>query len=631
MRKNFLIVFALALLLPCAMVMAQTNPKDGYGGWVGENQTRNIPAGTVQDPGSHLTYIIDAGVNARAKFGPAIDTDDVTGNVLADLGIGKADGTLDESKVYQSFISITNTHPTQAVTVHFRYFNDNCEDLLDFLVVLTCNDTLIFDPFNFEIPASGGENTRDRIFGPLRTGKVLEPIQTQQFGSGRFIITAAASVANTDLDDDPEILFPYEMRDKTGQCNIQQGVTGSSGTLTATTLEQLLTGYYAGTDTKTRYANVGTTPGLSDTNLHVFNATQESFNYLIGHLTTAKPATPGTDQVSWGLTAWVRPVVNGNLDLDPMPITGFPDGDATQNGALTGKLVLGSESWINSSGVKTAVTNNFYLRNEVHGGDVAHIGGSNGGNSLYGALGTLALHPVPDQVIHLISVQDDYNGSNNAGVTGFRDRSSNISPAFTTYVLQIYDNKEKILTLPQENPLNVSPPRPGAVLDLEVVCFCLRTFLTTTIAVETSVDDLSIQDLDDFFDVLSPKGAFAGLLVPATPDQSGGWIRFVRDNTTSPAATDGVVEFDKDVNAAIGGPFVNGAMGSGAGTATVFNLDGKLSDSAGEPSFLTEGLHVLVFEGFGVSFYLQAVASDARISEQGVEYIFGLTPPMPGL
>ncbi len=621
MRKNFLIVFALACLLPCAMLMAQTNPKDGYGDWLGENQTRNIPAGTVNDPGSHLTYIIDTGVNAREKFGPAIDTDDVTGNVLADLGIGTAVGgtvVLDTTKVYQNFISITNTHPTQAVTVHFRYFNDNCEDLLDFLVVLTCNDTLIFDPFSFEIPASGGENTRDRIFGPLRSGKVLEPIQTQQFGSGRFIITAAASAANTDTDDDPEILFPYEMRTLSGTCNIQQAVSSGSGaTTTATTLAQLLMGYYS------KIVNVGSTPGLSDTNLHVFNATQESFNYLIGHLTTARPAAPGTDQVSWGLTAWVRPVVDRTFDLDRMPFTGFPDGDGPQNTALTGKLVLGTESWITSAGVKVGtVTNNFYLRNEVHGGDVAHI--DNGGNSLYGALGTLALHPVPDQVIHLISIQDDYNGSNNTGVTGFRDRSSNISPAFTTYVMQIYDNKEKILTLPQENPLNVSPPRPGAILDLEVVCFCLRTFLTTTIAVETSVDDISIQDLDDFFDVLSPKGAFAGLLVAAPPDQSGGWIRFLRDNTTSPAATDGVVSFDKNVNAAIGGPFVNGATGVHAGTATILNTDGVLSDSGAlGPSFLTEGLHVLVFEGFGVSFYLQAVASDPRNSEQGVEWFTG--------
>lgn len=563
MRKNFLIVFALALLLP-ALALAQINPKDGYQGWIGENQTRNIPAGTVNDPGSHLTYIIDTGVNARTIFGPAIDTDDVTGNVLNDLGIANIDGTLDTSKVYQSFISITNTHPTQAVTVHFRYFNDNCEDLLDFLVVLTCNDTLIFDPFNFEIPASGGENTRDRIFGPLRTGKVLEPITTQQFGSGRFIITAAASAANTDADIEPEILFPFEMRSLSGKCNIQQSVSSGSGATTvAANIVELLQGFYA------KKVNVGTAAGLNANNLHVFNATQESFNYLIGHLTTAKPATPGTDQVSWGLTAWVRPAVDRNTDVDRSGITGFTDGDGRQ--ALTGFLVLGDELWINAAGVKVGPSDTVYLRNEVHGGDVEPV--ANGGFSRYGALGTLALHPVPDQVIHLISVQDDYNGSNNAGVTGFVDRSSNISPAFTTYVMQIYDNAEHILTLPQETPLNVSPPRPGAKLDLEVVCFCLRTFLTTTIAVETSVDDISIDDLDDFFDVLSPRGSFTGLLKPAAPDQSGGWIRFIRDNTdTAPAGpqaadvddpTDGVVVISKATNAAIGGPFLNGAAGVG--------------------------------------------------------------------
>jgi hypothetical protein len=627
MRKNFLIVFALALLLP-ALALAQTNPKDGYQGWVGENQSRNIPAGTVSDPGSHLTYIIDTGVNARTIFGPAIKGDNVTGNVLTDLGIGMAgpDGTtiLDESKVFQNFISITNTHPTMAVTVHFRYFNDNCDDLLDFLVVLTCNDTLIFDPFNFEIPGSNGENSRDRIFGPGRSGKVLEPITTQQFGSGRFVITAAASGADADnaADDDAEILFPYEMRALTGECNIQQAVTSGSNQVQPTFATATLVQTLLGSRANPKVVNVGTTAGLSATNLHVFNATQISFNYLIGHYTTAQPATPGTDQTSWGGIAWARPAVNRDADLDTTGISGFRDGDGPQ--ALTGKLILGSEIYKNSSNQDTNLTNHLYLRNEVHGGDIQAVG--NGGFSLFGALGTNSLHPVVDQWIHLLSVQDDYNGSNNAAVGSFIDRSSNISPAFTTYVLQIYDNNEDVLTIPTETPLNVSPPRPGAVLDLEVVCFCLRTFLTTTVAKETSVDDITITDLDDFFDVLTARGDFDGLLKPVAPDQSGGWIRFVRDNTVGPdAASDGVVEIPNvtgnKVNDDIGGPFASGIKGIGPGTATANSTDGKLTDSTVPfgPSFLTIGQHVLKFEGFGVSWYLNAVASDAAIAQSGKE------------
>ena len=40
------------------------------------------------------------------------------------------------------------------MTIHFCYFNDECEDVLDFLVILTCNDTLMLNPFDFQIPAS---------------------------------------------------------------------------------------------------------------------------------------------------------------------------------------------------------------------------------------------------------------------------------------------------------------------------------------------------------------------------------------------------------------------------------------------------------------------------------------------
>jgi hypothetical protein len=65
------------------------------------------------------------------------------------LGITGAAG-----ETQTNFISLSNTHPTKAVTIHFRYFNDECEDVLDFLVILTCNDTLLFNPFDFQIPAA---------------------------------------------------------------------------------------------------------------------------------------------------------------------------------------------------------------------------------------------------------------------------------------------------------------------------------------------------------------------------------------------------------------------------------------------------------------------------------------------
>ncbi|HXK60881.1 MAG TPA: hypothetical protein PLP42_13405 [Acidobacteriota bacterium] len=615
MRKNLLIVSALLLVLPCALVMAQ-GFDPAYRGGIAAPQSRNIPAGTVQDPGSHLTYIVDTGVNARAKFGAAIDAEEVTGNVLEDLDLAGPDGQLDLSKVYQNYISITNTHPTQAVTVHFRYFNDNCEDLLDFLVVLSCNDTLLFDPFNFEIPGIG-ENTRDRIFGPLRPGKVLEPITTDQFGSGRFVITAAASGADYvhkggGRDPEAEILFPNEFSAMAGDddCNMKADTAANSITAfesSGTTLEQTTTG---------AVANVGANPGLTASNLHVFNASQIAFNYLIGHLATAIPAVPGVDQVSWGVAAWARPVV-----ADPDAITG--DGAQVVPNYM---LALGDEPYLGVDGQPDNVNplrTGFFLRSEIHGGVqvYANVDGTDHAWAEYGALGTVMFHPVQDQVIHLLSVQDDYNGNNNSSPISTPDRSANISPAFSTYVLQIYDNDEHVLTIPQSTNLNVSPPRPGAKLDLAAVCFCLRTFLTTTIHPDTNVDDISIAELQEFFDVLSPKEDldYIGLLATAAPDLSGGWIRFVRDNTDTGEPTDGVVTLTAAENAAIGGPFAGNVSGAGPGTAAVAST--AFNDSTSRVSFMTIGLHRMVFEGFGASWYLHAVASDPAISELGIEVV----------
>jgi len=561
MRKNFLIVLALAFLLPSMLVLAQTDPKIGYLQWPGEYQTRNIPAGTVTDPGSHLTFIIDTGINAREAAGvadlstvaAAAKTPLQEGSLAQPLLDANLDGQLDDGAIYQNFIAITNTHPTMAVTVHFRYFNDNCEDLLDFLVVVTCNDTLLFDPMNFVVPFSGGENTRSRMIGPA--GAILEPISVVQWGSGRFVITAAASATTIDKDDDPEILFPKEWEGFDEECNIEKN--GSLGG----TIEQVLSG---------AVRNVGEEAGFSPKNLHVFNASQISFNYLIGHVTTAIPkgfitdATGPEDQfLAYGAVAWARPAVNrGPLgapqDANINPISGVPDGDGAH--ALTGYLLFGSETGMTSAGVPITApgvaTNYLYLRNEVHGGDVHPApwpGRLFGGYSLYGAIGTTPFHtnmPQDNQLIHFLSVADDYNGSNNAavgfGTTALDDNSANISPAITTYVLQIYDNDEDIFTFDIPPTVPISPPDIQAVGVLKITCLCLRTFFDfknqATGKIEfngsTSVDDLELGELNWFSTkIFTGAGDFDGLLKPKkmldpkSMDVSGGWIRFVRDNT----------------------------------------------------------------------------------------------------
>lgn len=608
--KWLILVGALALLVlsPALAAPQHSYYQDPAGGW-----TRNVPAGSVNDPGSHLTYILDTGVNARELLGD-VSLKTATATPLVDLAAWldqNGDGLLDETAIIQNFVGITNTSPTMAVTVHFRYFNDNCDDVLDFLVVLTCNDTLLFDPFNYQIPGTGGENTRDRIFGPARAGKVLTPIPTSIYGSGRFILTAAASGATTDADADPEILFPFELANGQGKLDNGQITTGECniagvGTLPpVASLEATLAG---------SVRNVGEHAGLVADNLHVYNAAQISFNFLIGYQTYAVPW--GNVFQSGGTNAWARPAVY-------VSDTGAMDGPH----ADVGLIVTGGETlkvWTLAGTGADVSVNGLYLRSEVQGGvhspkTVTPKDGDPvvGGYATYGALGTpplLGLAP-EDVIQHFFSVVDDYNGSNNAGIGTLKDLSANISPAATTWVLQIYDNNEQIFDWEaQAPPINVSPPAPpGTTADLKMVCICLRTFLTTTIAAGTNVDDLTVQDLADVFgdEILNGGGAtgFAGLLKQTPPDDySGGWIRFVRDNTNVVSLAGGDAG-----NATLTGITLTGSA-HGAGTST-FAVP-KFSDAA-HPTFLTGANIFLKQFGFGALSWDYTVASDPAVSDSG--------------
>ncbi|MFZ0427635.1 MAG: hypothetical protein WAO20_05935 [Acidobacteriota bacterium] len=618
MNKSRLLIIlgVLALLVATTpALLGQSDPKIGYTEWPTMPQSRNIPAGTVNDPGSHLTYLLDTGVNARELLGD-VSLASATGTPLTDLAAYldvNGDGQLDPGSIIQNFVAITNTHPTMAVTIHFRYFNDNCDDILDFLVILTCNDTLLFDPFNFEIPGSGGENTKDRIFGPKRPGHVLSPVPTAFYGSGRFIMTASAAGASIDNDDDPEILFPYETA-VSGHCNMQGGTDLSLDG----DLDEILSG---------SVRNIGVHAGLVWDNLHVFNAFQISFNYLIGFQTFAVPR----NQVfqAGGINAWARPAIDRDDEVYPdvenspsvNPISNEPDGDGPQ--ATTGKIVLGGEVGTTKTGpASTALTtinpNYFFLRNDVHGGDIRGIVGleTTGGYSLYGAMGTSSFFPVDpaDIVQHFISITDDYNGSNNAASGGFSvgtfiDRSANIGAAATTYVLQIYDNNENLLEIIPNTPLNVSPPVVGESVTLKMVCMCLRTFITDVITPGTNVDDMTIAELAAIIpEVLTGKDPFTGLLTPHTPDIGGGWIRYVRDNTNK-------VSLSVDEAAAIGFPIVGTAHGEGTSTFDVVHYADS-SDLYG-PSFLTTSMIFTKQSGFGALWWNYAVASDAVVSETG--------------
>jgi hypothetical protein len=273
-----------------------------------------------------------------------------------------------------------------------------------------------------------------------------------------------------------------------------------------------------------------------------------------------------------------------------------------------------------------------------------------GGESEFGALASADFLPVaPTDIIqNFMSVQDDYNGSTNIGVGDFPDLSANIQPAATTFVLQIYDNNEDLLEFPPDTPLNVSPPVIGKTVELKMVCICLRTFLTTTISPGTNVDDVTIQEMADILgsEVLDGKDDFDGLLVPVPPDLSGGWIRYVRCNTSaSPTGVCVVDDLDEclqrdggvcvltraqsvgltvEADAWSGGTSgfkgwsFSDSVGSCAQTWTGMDPDwGHVCQRTVGPTFMTIATQFTRSEGFGALWWKFSSASDPCVSIEG--------------
>ena len=505
-----------------------------------------------------------------------------------------------------NFLTITNTHPTQAVTVHFRYFNDECEDLLDFLVLLTCNDTLIFDPLNFEVPDQSGVNTRFRLLGPEQG--LFTPISAKAWASGRFLICATASGASLDADDNAELRHSYEARGE---------VSSSHHCGSLRTLE------YFGTKDPFDSNNL-----IHPGNLHVFNASAVAFNYLIGSQTYAQlVSAEGAAPISqaYGLNAWTRPAVDlwadqlsedsamenmySGLGLAKLPGSpnlrdawGHPDGDGSPLLAADDFRILSGGEAVTASDGGSMEGNRLALRNDVHGGDTARRGVPDLNpttlfpdfNVWWGALGTPSIFGIDtdDQVINLLSIMDDYNGSGNA--FGSFDDSYSIGPAETTYVLQIFNHEEDLYDFVVNDPKpNISPPitdLPDPAV-LKIVVDCLRIWMGETKAPQASVEDMSISDLQLL--TLAVGGPLAHLADNVPPedltDLSAGWIRFVRDNTRG-------------------------------GTWQAWSVDPDW-DADSQPNtigtFVTTGFQSIVQGGLGAAWWLSSVAHDPWVSSTG--------------
>ena len=624
-RKAILAMVCLVLFAGTSAVMAQTD-SELYGDQPVQLQSRNIPAGNVLDPGSSLIYIIDTGIDVREAVGYANINDYNAVLAVSDysdegideqpFGLGGSrsiyqdaadplEAEVDPGLINTNFIAITNTHPTAAVTVHFRYFNDFCVDVLDFLVILTCNDTLIFNPFDFVIPGTNGQfNTKSRIFGPAQG--LFVPIPASQFASGRFVIFATASGASHETraggvqDANAEYRFPAEFDGFIDENSVCLNLFDDT--------------YF------------GDNPGLNQNNLHVFNASAVVFNYLIGNRTTATPF--GDVFQAHGVNAWARPAVNLSYDPNNSASShrGEPDGDGPPllgdqaDGGWDFVILTGGETVSASNGVggvlDDVMTNSFYLRNDVHGGDTAvnesdvdNDGLEDDFDSWYGGLMTTSLFGGEDSnFFHFLSAADDYNGSRHAGggaVGGISDHSYNLNTATTYYVLQIYDWDENLFDLEPGTPINISPPpfnAPTAILKITVEC--LRVWVTDVKDPSTEVGELSLPDLNKI-SVLIAAHLAGDQAVPPT-DLARGTIRFVRDNSV----------FRSSDSAAV-------IYGTSVARGTTF-------DGTGRASFLTIAEHVLRFQGFGAAWWVPSAASLRDVSDTGDPQCDGSCPdPLP--
>ncbi|UCF39058.1 MAG: hypothetical protein JSU96_09565 [Acidobacteriota bacterium] len=573
--KLLVAVLLVLFLAPAAYAQVTDNGYNAYGQAI---QTKNMPAGVVNEPGSQLIYLLDTGVDAKGMYS---GHEDYASKSVYDLSAGDID-----MSAFRNFISVTNTNPTEAVTVHFRFLSSyrylvwdgsdwvwsyNCEDLLDFLVVLTCNDTMLIDPFDYDIPGTT-LNTKARFFGSASAPGILKGIPARTFDDGRFFlfVTASADVAQI-------VGSPSSATNLTGGAHPEGGDIIADWRYPRELVPENSDGDAIGfddcDDADTLY--MGWRTGIIDNNLHILNATAVSFNYLTGFGTIAIPTAyleGAANDAAYGVVAYARPAVDLGADGNSSPITGGPDGDgppAPKWVMLTGtELVPWSQKATTTAG---GYATSYALRNEAHGGDTLSRGGvitSWGGSlgwTLFPIDGPTYDGMLPEnQFLFFVSMLDDYNGSNNAKKSSSipeSDWSYGIDGAKTNYQVLVYNNDEELLQF-DDPEIPVSPPPQFIQISINISVRCFDAFDANY---NTEFDDFSIADLQSLGgqDLID----FLAVPVPVNDEKGPGWIKFVRNQSVEAEEHDG---------------------------------------SAG--TFLTIAQQVYLFEGFGTSWWSPTVA-----------------------
>ena len=487
--------------------------------------------------GSQLLFIADSGINLRSLD---LSEDD------AKMSVSMA--TMYTEAMLINFISVTNSSSDMAVTVQFDYYNDDLTPILSFLRVLPANATILVNPFDHMVPgpASAGlmerANVRDALFGTGELGankmSGMKPAAVSAMGdggfnSGRFLISVTAVGTMEDIVDDTEdpadgranIIFPgYLVSD--GMLDGTNNIDGTGAADTYNTDDSNRPEELAEGADDPSSKNVG--------DLSADNSRPVSFNFLIGHHTTALvgESAAGSDQTaSWAVPALARPSV-GDPDADATDAANdepYEVLDGMANDHLAKILHGGMERTITQNGDNPetfATEDAIPFSNDV----------VDGGSLLWSSLHGTALS---DQMVNFISVADEYGDGNGKYM---------LIAAQTQYAISLYDANSNKLAAPDADST------PGLGLEGPDNPPTLR-ILVSGISVYISAENDCAMDMElrrdgwNLWDIagIVPAAAsgdedFAGLeAMVEMPEEnrSIGWVTFNRGTLDSDATTDG--------------------------------------------------------------------------------------------
>lgn len=556
-----LLAFAIILLFIPTPASAAENTS-GMGNYTAGNLVeRHAPAGTIREPGSQLLFILDTGYNP-------LYLENEPG--YSSRSVREMTGVYNPH--YFNWVSITNSSPKYSVTVHFQYYNCYMQPILDFLAVLTCNDTMMVDPLDLEIPGSNGINAGERFFGGLDRllpGQFIPSLSAAEYGDGRFLlsVTAVGDPKGLEAGDPGSVYTPFwDGNRETFDPDYENIDLFPAELVTWDTLDQSCKAYSEG---EVPSSVIGNTPGINDDNLHIFNATAISFNYLVG-MHAAGCATPFCNG-AYIVDAFARPSRNRADALEE-------NAGSRVGQEVPVSLVLSGGERISHRLISTPFSsytrNQYYLRwesgNEVNGGKPQPVDFEpdyvndllihSQGGSLAWPLFPIAWSeqvgfPPPSQYLNMLSLGDDYNGSGTTIDPVYPVKSYGLSPLLSIYLLTVYNNSEQYLEAeyPEEiiNPVPEDYPFTLAIgvkgmnawsLEGEAVNGRLDLNLY-----RFGADDIYRLRGDDVIDFLSLSGGEASEKVPGdgslaysvedTPpagtagygsETGPGWVRFSR-------------------------------------------------------------------------------------------------------